>query len=111
MLGLKFTPETFFMLPFAILLDIVGVIIFCFYLDDFGITDMIGIAIINSWLILRNKKPRNESGKKGAIQDLRKIFTGKQSKFITPVLGEIIPYLGVLPFWTLSVYFNLTDTE
>ncbi|MFZ3054806.1 MAG: hypothetical protein WA091_02405 [Minisyncoccales bacterium] len=111
MFSLKFTPEAFFMLPLAIGLDIIGVILFCYLVDDFGITDMIGIATINVWLILRNKKPRNESGRKGVMENIKKSFTGKQTKFIVPVIGELIPYLGVLPFWTLSVLFNLIDTE
>ncbi|MFA5086238.1 MAG: hypothetical protein WC468_01395 [Candidatus Paceibacterota bacterium] len=111
LLDLKFTPEAFFMLPLAVGLDVFGIILFCFGLDDFGMTDVIGIAIINFWLIMRNKKPRNEMGRKGALQNVRNVFTGKYTKFAVPMFGELIPYLGVLPFWTLSVLFNLSDTE
>jgi len=99
------------MLPLAVGLDVVGIILLCLGLDDFGMTDAIGIVFINMWLILRNKKPRNEQGRKGAIDSVRKVFTGKTTKFTVPMFGELIPYLGVLPFWTLSVLFNLSDTE
>lgn len=111
MFGIKFTPEAFFMLSIAIGLDSIGIILVCFGLDDFGITDVIGISTINTWLIMRNKKPRNDLGKKGAISSIQKAFTGKSTKFFLPLFGELVPYLGVLPFWTLSVYYNLVDTE
>lgn len=111
LLDFKFTPEAFFMLPLALFLDVFGIILFCFGLDDFGMTDVIGITTINFWLILRNKKPKNDLGRKGALDSVRKVFTGKYTKIAVPMFGELIPYLGVLPFWTLSVLFNLTDTE
>lgn len=111
MLGLnvKFTPEAFFMIPLALGLDLVGVVLICFGLDDFGITDMVGIGFINGWLILRGKKTIHDQSKKGTIGQIKNIFTGKTSKFIVPMFGELIPYLGALPFWTLSVLFNLSD--
>ncbi|MFA5714156.1 MAG: hypothetical protein WC998_00265 [Candidatus Paceibacterota bacterium] len=111
MLGLKFTPEVFCMLPLAIGLDAVGIVLFCLGWDDFGMTDMIGIATINMWLIIRNKKPRNARGRKGALEELSKLFTGNSTKISIPTFGELIPYVGVVPFWTLSVLFNLIDTE
>jgi len=110
MFGIKFTPESFIMIPLAVGLDLVGIILVCFGLDDFGMTDMIGIATIDLWLIIRNKKQKKQGGK-GVINNLRKLFTGDLTKIATPTLGEIIPYVGALPFWTLSVLFNLTDTE
>ena len=109
MFGLTFTPTAFFMLPLALGLDIVGIILVLCGLDDFGMTDVVGIIFVNTWLVLRNKKPLNVKGRKGAINKVKKIFTGKWSKFIIPSFGEIIPYLGCLPFWTLSVYCYLCE--
>ena len=109
MFNIKFTPETFFMLPFALGLDLIGIILVCFGLDDFGITDVIGIAFINTWLLLRGKQVIHKQGKKGAINGAKKLFTGKTSKFFTASLLELIPYLGWLPFWTISVIFNLQE--
>lgn len=111
MFGIKFTPESFIMIPLALGLDLAGIILVCFGLDDFGMTDMIGIVTIDLWLIIRNKKQKNQQGGKGVINNLRKLFTGDLTKIAAPTFGELIPYVGALPFWTLSVLFNLTDTE
>lgn len=110
MFNIKFTPETFFMLPFAMGLDLIGIILVCFGLDDFGMTDMIGIAFINTWLILRGKQVMHKQGRKGAVGSAQKIFTGKTSKFFAAPFLELIPYLGsLIPFWTVSVIFNLEE--
>ena len=111
MFNIKFTPEAFFMLPFAVMLDLSGIILICFALDDFGITDAIGIVFINAWLLLRGKKSGDNQGqgKKGAMQNIKKFFTGKQTKFLSGFV-ELVPYLGsILPMWTLTVFFNLTE--
>jgi hypothetical protein len=112
MFNIKFTPEAFFMLPFAAMLDLSGIILICFGLDDFGMTDATGIVFINAWLLLRGKKVDGDAksqGKKGAINNIKKFFTGKQTKFLAGFV-ELIPYLGsILPMWTLTVIFNLTE--
>jgi hypothetical protein len=109
MFNIKFTPESFFMLPFAIGLDLIGIILICFALDDFGIVDMMGIIFINAWLLLRGKKGFEAKGKKGAINSIKGAFTGKTSKFFVPSFAELIPYVGALPFWTISVILNLSE--
>jgi len=100
----KFSPETLLMLPLAVGIDLVSIILICFGLDDFGLLDIIGIVFIGGWLFFRKGKIVEK--KKGF---LKRIFTGKFSKFLTPIFGEGIPYLGILPFWTLSVYYNLLE--
>jgi hypothetical protein len=109
MLNIKFSPEALFMLPLAIGLDLVGIILVCFGLDDFGMTDIIGIMFINMWLIMRGREPRSKTGKKGAIQNLKGVFTHKWGKLALPTFTELILYLGWLPMWTLSVLFNLDE--
>lgn len=100
----KFSAETFLILPLAIGIDLVSIILVFFLLDDFGLLDIIGTVFIGTWLFFkRGKIPK----RRGSF--LRRIFTGKWNKFLTPIFGEIIPYLGVLPFWSLSVYFQLTE--
>ncbi|MFA5071822.1 MAG: hypothetical protein WC511_05690 [Candidatus Pacearchaeota archaeon] len=111
MFNIKFTPETFFMLPFALGLDLIGIILVCFGLDDFGMTDMIGIGFINMWLILRGRQVLHKQGRKGAISSIKNLFTGKTSKFFAAPFLELIPYLGCLPFWTISVLLNLNEEE
>ena len=98
-------------LPIAIILDITGMILLCVGLDDFFLTDIIGIIFIGGWLWLRTGKVA-ETPRKGGLfkmDFLRKLFRGKYKRFLTPILGEIFPYVGALPFWTLAVYFELTD--
>jgi hypothetical protein len=109
MFNIKFTPETFFMLPFALGLDMIGIILVCFGLDDFGTTDIIGIGFINIWLILRGRRVLHKQGRKGAISNIKNVFTGKTSKFFAAPFLELIPYLGCLPFWTISVLLNLEE--
>ena len=45
MLNIKFTPETLIMLPIAFFLDLCGLALVIFALDDLGLTDLIGIFI------------------------------------------------------------------
>jgi len=96
------TPETLLMLPLAGGIDLASVILVCFGLDDFGLLDIVGTSIIGTWLFFKKGKVLERKG-----TFLRKIFTGKFTKFLVPIFGELIPYLGVLPFWSLSVYFQL----
>lgn len=98
-------------LPLAIILDITGAILLCVGLDDFFLTDIIGIIFIGGWLWFRSGKVV-ETPKRGGLfkmDFLRKLFRGKYKRFLTPFIGEIIFYLGALPFWTLAVYFELTE--
>lgn len=104
------------MLILAIILDIIGVI--CFILDIFfaigeipsWISDAIGTVFIGSWLFFQSGKVVvPERIKKGPESLIRKLFRGKYKRFLTPILGEVTPFVGVFPFWTLAVYFELTS--
>ena len=104
------------MLILAIILDIIGVI--CFVLNIFFvigeipslISDIIGMIFIGGWMFFRSGKVGiPERAKKRPENLIRKLFRGKYKKFLTPVVGEVAPFVGALPFWTLSVYFELTS--
>lgn len=109
-IGALFGPEGVVMMSIAVILDLVGIIILCFGLDDFGVTDAIGIIFISPWMFLRSStlavpgkmQQRTQKG-------LAKLFRGKWKKFLTPIIGEIIPYVGALPCWTLAVYYEITS--
>ena len=104
------TPETIIMLPWAVMLDATPWLLLLFGLDDFGILDFVGAITIGLWLFLRKGKARGLRGRKSATGIIRKLFTGRYLKFLTPFLNEIIPYWGtIMPSWTLSVYFNLSE--
>jgi hypothetical protein len=108
MFSIKFSPETLIMVPFALMIDIVGIIILCCGLDDCGVLDIVWIIFSTPWLILRgNKSPSKKSGIWGWFQG---VFTGKWSRYLTPDLGGLVPYVGnIIPFRTISVLFNLQD--
>lgn len=107
MLNLKLSPATLIMLPLAIGLDVIGIILLCFGLDDLGITDIIGIVFIDTWLYFqRRKKAKNNSGLAGFFKNL---FTGNITKYIVPTAVELTPYVGAFPTWTFSVLINLSQ--
>jgi hypothetical protein len=114
MFNLSFTPELFFLLPAAILLDGVGIILFCCGLDDLGFLDIAGGVIFYPWLILRGKGIPSSSDKKkkmnGIIEKIGGIYKGKTSKFLAPVI-ELIPYVGVWPSWFLLTVNNLKKQD
>jgi len=112
MFNLKFSPELIFMLPLAVILDIAGLAVVCCGMDDFGIIDVVGMMFIFTWLLVRGKRLPSMSNKKGPMGMIRKLFTGKWSKFLTPAIGELTPVLGGIGFfWTALVFFTLTEPE
>jgi hypothetical protein len=93
------------MLSLAFAIDFIGFILLCLGLDDLGILDLIGMITIGGWMIFKSGKIRKPTGKSGA---LKKVFTGKYSKFLVTFGVEEIPYIGGLSFtWTAAVYFTL----
>ncbi len=114
MLNIKFTPETLIMLPIAFFLDLCGLAIVVFGLDDLGLLDIIGIFIFFPWLLIRGERLPSLAGSRSGArikkEFLRKLFKNKHLKFLTPLIGEITPWVGGLGFfWTLSVLFNLEE--
>jgi len=129
------SPEALVFLPLALLLDLIGIVLIIFALDDFFITDIIGFATIGSWSWFRSqikdqgggtiempereerknlaqqfqqKTPKNTEPVKAAAANASKTSRSakwaKWTKFL-----EFVPYLGVLPFWTISVFFELKE--
>ena len=109
-IGNLFSPEAVIMLPLAILFDLIGIILVLFGLDDFGITDIFGIILLGGWMYSRSQAVTLPPGAKAkAEKGLAKLFRGPWKRFLTPIIGEVIPYIGVLPFWTFAVYYELTS--
>lgn len=113
------SPEGVAMISIAGILDLVGVI--CLVLDIFfgvgeilsWLSDGIGIIFIGGWMFFRSGKvvgaPKRTKGGLFSLDFLKTIFRGKYKKFLTPIIGEVLPFVGALPFWSLAVYFELTD--
>jgi len=102
------------MLPIAFFLDLCGLAIVVFGLDDLGLLDIIGIFIFFPWLLIRGERLPSLAGSRSGArikkEFLRKLFKNKHLKFLTPLIGEITPWVGGLGFfWTLSVLFNLEE--
>ncbi len=110
-LGSLASPEGVLMMFAALLLDCIGVFLLIFGLDDFGVTDIIGIFLIGGWMYSRSGFIAMPKGaEKKAKGWLRKLFRGKWKRYLTPILGEAIPYFGGIALcWTLAVYYELTD--
>ncbi len=109
-------PEGIAMMSLAGILDLIGLI--CLILDIFfgvgeipsWISDGVGIIFVGGWMFFRAGRVEvPERVKRGVDKGLRKLFRGKWKKFLTPVIGEVAPFVGALPFWTISVYFELTS--
>lgn len=106
-----FSPEGIIMLIFAGILDVLGLCEILFLLIGrmnilsgvtvigeiiSSVTDIIGLVVIGGWSIIRGG---------GNLRALRKRRTGL--KLGLSFLGEAIPFVGVLPFWTIYVYSAL----
>jgi len=122
------SPEGVIFLPFAILLDLIGIILIIFALDDFFILDIIGATTIGIWIFSKTgvapsapestgQKAENIAKKsQKAVEKVEKLAAkaGKSGRWLKPILcslGEVIPYLGAIPFWTYLVYKTLTDND
>jgi hypothetical protein len=129
-LEIFFSPEGLIILPFAVFIDLIGIVLVCFGLDDFWITDIIAWIFLGSWSFLRSQitpssgaEPMDISQiRKGKgdlqkqLQETKKISEetkkaqkgakaakwGKRIKWL-----EFIPYVGALPLWSVSVYMTI----
>jgi len=126
------SPEAVIMLPIAVILDVIGIILVCFALDDFFITDIIGWSTLGVWSAFRSQLKENGATIEMPDRDARKkqaqktqydqqtmgrqteatkttkaAKAGKWARWIRFL--EFIPYLGVLPFWTISTFLILKE--
>ena len=106
------SPEALVMLPLAIILDLIGIVLVIFALDDFFITDIIGFAIIGAWSFFRSQiKGKEPEIKISDIKNIKEKKAGKAAKWGRRAKWlEFIPYVGALPFWTVSVYSELKSS-
>jgi hypothetical protein len=121
-IGALLSPEAAIMLPLAILLDIAGIICTILVLF-FGvgeilswISDGIGFIIFGLWIMMRSQamaRPRELVEKvaekrvaiKKAVKGVSRM--GRGLRFAISIIGEIIPIVGTLPFWTWLVWSEL----
>lgn len=102
-----FGPEGVIMMTVAIALDLVGLILLIFGLDDFFITDILGIFFIGGWILFRSGTMKVT--KKAGAKMAKAAKWAKRVRWLRPLLifAEFIPYVGALPCWILLVYSEL----
>jgi len=105
-IGSLLTPEGILMMFLAVVIDLVGLVLFILSFLGVGvilsgISDILGLLFIGSWMFARSG---NVTATKGAKKLGQKFFKRLGASF----LGELIPFFGdVAPCWTLAVYFEL----
>ncbi len=123
------------MLASAALLDVIGII--CLILDlivGIGevlsyIPDIIGIGFFGFWMLMRAQEEKTYKETKEELagevaEHRRKIRAAKKTlkkgvkrtakhglRFLGAMIGELIPLLGALPFWTLFVFLELNEKK
>ena len=127
------SPEGVVMVSLAVMLDILGILCLILWLA-FGIggilsyiPDMIGIFFFGFWMLMRSQENKTYKEARGEVagevaEHHRKVQTAKKAfkkgakrasksglKFFAAMIGELIPLLGALPFWTIFVVSELKE--
>jgi hypothetical protein len=131
------SPGALVIFPLAVLIDIIGIILIFCGLDDFGLTDIIAITFIGGWSAfksmaegsgsqqqtgtpdIKRKREAQKEIKKTMSQTAKTAKTAKGAKVAKgakwlrwfTVIGELIPYFGVLPLWSIYVFFEIKNSK
>ncbi len=107
--GMNLTgPEGLMMMSIAGIIDITGIALLFFGLDDFGVTDLIAYSTIGPWMIIRGsgfKKPTGGLGE--TAQKAAKMAKRLKWLRLATFIGELVPYLGAAPMWSFMVHSEL----
>jgi hypothetical protein len=127
------SPEGVTMVSLAVMLDILGIICLILWLAaGIGgilsyIPDIIGIFFFGFWMVMRSQEEKTYKETRTEVagevaEHHRKVQTAKKAlkkgakraskrgfKFLLAMLGELIPLLGALPFWTMFVVSELRE--
>ena len=107
--GALFSPEGALMLSLAVLVDLAGLVDLIPVIGNilsYGV-DIFGLIFIGGWMFFRSQTVQVTGRAKARLGKIGK--GAKRSKWLKPLLiiGEFIPIVGILPFWTVAVYFEL----
>lgn len=106
------SPMALIMFMTAGFIDLLGMFLLLFGLDDLGVLDTTGLIFVGGLMYLHS----GTITKKRGMQEAGTIMGEKTQKSAKKILkrlglsflGEIIPYFGNLaPLWTITVYFHL----
>lgn len=126
-----FSPQGLVMFTVAGILDLVGA--FLLILDIFFgigeilsyIPDVIGILFFGLWLYFRSSGERSLKETTGELKEKvaerrqerkQMVKTARKglsrvARFGLSALGELLPFIGAIPFWTIFVYQELTSKK
>lgn len=101
--GVLFSPEGFLMLTLAVIIDLAGLVEFIPVMGTVisFIADLTGIIFIGGWIFFRSQTVTVT--KRAAVRATRILRWVRPLTFIL----ELIPFVGILPLWTILVYFEL----
>ncbi len=101
--GTFISPEGVLMLTLAIIFDVGGLVEFIPIIGTFFsfLSDIIGLLVIGGWTFFRSQTVAVT--KRAATRGTRVLRWLRPLAFI----GEFIPFVGILPLWTVVVYFEL----
>ncbi len=107
-----FSPEVL-VLFFATMIDAINVLLVCVGLDDFGLTDLIGLFFIGGWLwfrsMLKETPSKMPTPKRQKLPKPEGAKATRRMRWLRIICfgGELIPYVGALPWWTILVFSEL----
>lgn len=107
--GAIFSPEGILMLLLAVMVDLSGLIEFIPVLGtvlSWG-ADIFGLIFIGGWMFFRSQSVAVTG--RATARAGKMAGWAKRMKWLRPLcfIGEFIPVVGILPLWTLVVYFEL----
>mgnify|MGYP005850875927 CR=1 FL=1 len=101
--GTLFGPEGILMISLAIMIDLAGLVEFIPVVGNVisFIADLVGIIFIGGWMFFRSQQV---TVTKRAVTRMTRLL-----RWLRPLafIGEFIPFVGILPLWTIVVYFEL----
>lgn len=100
--GALFTPEGIIMLSIAFIIDIID-----FLILSIVIMDIAAFLVIVPWIYFHSQRISVTRGAAGRLGKAAK--WAKKMRWLRPllVITECIPIIGMLPLWTLVVYYEL----
>lgn len=107
------------MIMIAICLDLFGFICFLFTLTigtDVGETlsyvpDLLGLLFIGGARMFQQRRRAFAQAKKVRAQALMKAKKSGAGKFFLTFFGEILPFVGAFPFWTIYILSEARRTN
>lgn len=104
--GVLFSPEGLLMLTLAVIVDLAGLAEFIPVVGTIisFVSDMVGIIFIGGWMFFRSQTVTVT--KRAAVRATRAL---RWLRWLRPLafVGEFIPFVGILPLWTIIVYLEL----